>query len=173
VSNSRVFLLAVIFVLVAAASWFYLSQKYRSPVGDHLTVYYTKMDGTTEAPWTVSMRPRSRGETGEEHLQNAVLYAAVQAVAGPPGSVQAVRFPMGTLVKTVRVIGSNVDVDLSGAVKSGTGSFDESGEFKALVWTLTGLPGIQSVSIRVDGQRIDALPGGHLELDKPLHRSDW
>ena len=172
-SNSRVFFLIALFVLVAAGSWLFLAQKYRNPVGDHLTVYYTKMDGTTEVPWNVSMRPPVRGESGAEHVRNAATYAAVQAVAGPPGTVQAVRFPMGTVVKTVSVTGSNADVDLSGSVKNATGSFDESGEFKSLVWTLTALPGIESVSIRVDGARIDALPGGHLELDKPLRRSDW
>lgn len=172
-SNSRVFFLLALFVLAAAVSWFFLSQKYRSPIGDHLTVYYTKLDGTTEVPWSVTMRPQNRGESGAEHLQNAAFYAAVQAVAGPPGAVQAIRFPAGTVVKTLHVTGSDADVDLSGAVKSSTGSFDESGEFKALVWTLTGLPELQSVSIRVEGQRIDALPGGHLELDKPLRRSDW
>ncbi|GAC1652175.1 MAG: hypothetical protein NVS9B12_01320 [Vulcanimicrobiaceae bacterium] len=161
-------------MLVAAASWLYLA-KYHNPVGDHLTVYYTKSDGTTEVPWSVSMRPPSRGESGAEHVQNAAFYAAVQAVAGPPSTVAAVRFPRGTVVNSVHVTGSTVDVDLSGALKTATGSFDESAEFKALVWTLTdrGLPNIDSVTIRVEGRRLDSLPGGHLALDKPLRRSDW
>ncbi|GAC1613304.1 MAG: hypothetical protein NVS9B12_14550 [Vulcanimicrobiaceae bacterium] len=173
-SNSRIFFLLGMFVLVAAGAWLFLAQRNHSPVGDHLTVYYTKVDGVTEVPWDVSMRPQLSGEAGQEHLHNAALYAAVQAVAGPPSTADAIRFPAGTQVRAVSVIGSAADVDLSGAVKSNAGgSFGESGEFKALVWTLTGLPGIDSVSIRVDGQRLDALPGGHLELDKPLRRTDW
>ncbi|MDQ6929452.1 MAG: GerMN domain-containing protein [Candidatus Eremiobacteraeota bacterium] len=172
-SNSRVFILVAVFILAAAGTWLYFSKKFSNPVGDHVTIYYTKNDGTTEVPWAVSMRPPSRGETGIEHLQNAALYSAVQAVAGPPSGTAAVRFPIGTVVRSVHVTASSADVDLSGNVKSNTGSFDESGEFKALVWTLTGLPGIDSVAIRIDGKRLDALPGGHLELDKPLHRSDW
>ncbi|MDP9018209.1 MAG: GerMN domain-containing protein [Candidatus Eremiobacteraeota bacterium] len=173
-SNSRIFFLLGLFVLIAVGAWLFLAQRNHSPVGDHLTVYYTNVDGKTVTPWTVSMRPQQSGEAGQEHLHNAALYAAVQAVAGPPSTTDAIRFPAGTQVRTVSVTGSTAEVDLSGAVKSPAGgSFGESGEFKALVWTLTGLPGIDSVRIRVDGQRLDALPGGHFELDKPLHRADW
>lgn len=146
----------------------------RSPIGDRITIYYTKIDGTTETPWTVSMRSQVSGESAAEHLQNAALYAAVQAVAGPPSTVEAVRFPPGTQVNSVHVTSSIAEVDLSNAVKSQAGgSFGESGEFKSLVWTLTSLPGIDGVGIRVDGQRLAVLPGGHLDLEKPLHRSDW
>lgn len=173
-SRSRVFLLIGLFIAVSAASWLYLSAIHKSPVGDSLTVYYTKVDGTTEVPWTVSMRPQAGNESGAEHLQNAALYAAVQAVAGPPGTVEAIRFPSGTQVRSVTVTGKTADVDLSGEVKNtGGGSFGESGEFKALVWTLTQLPGIEAVGIRVDGRKLDALPGGHLALDQPLRRTDW
>ena len=171
--NSRVFLLLAVFVLVVTAAWLYFSKKSSTPIDEHITVYYTKNDGSSEVPWSVSMRPQTAGESGAEHLQNTALYAAVQAVAGPPSTVPAIRFPIGTVVKSVHVTGSTADVDLSGAIKSGTGSFEESGEFKALVWTLTALPNVDSVGIRIDGGRLDSLPGGHLELDKPLRRSDW
>jgi hypothetical protein len=29
------------------------------------------------------------------------------------------------------------------------------------------------VQVTVDGVRLETLPGGHLELDQPLHRSDF
>lgn len=173
-SNSRIFFLLGLFVVVAAMAWVYLAQRNHNPVGDHITVYYTKVDGTTEVPWSVSMRPQQNGESGAEHLQYAALYAAVQAVAGPPSTTEAIRFPVGTHVRTVHVTGSTADVDLSPEVQSDQGgSFGESGEFKSLVWTLTGLPGIDSVLVRVDGRRLDALRGGHLALDKALRRTDW
>lgn len=173
-SNSRILFLAALFAVIAAIAYFLLVKHQQSPIGEQITIYYTKVDGTTEVPWNVTMRPQLKGESVAEHLNNAALYAAVQAVAGPPGTTDAIRFPAGTRVHSVRVTGSTAQVDLSPEVKSsGGGSFGESGEFKALVWTLTALPGIDSVAIRVDGQSLDALPGGHLELDKPLHRSDW
>ena len=50
---------------------------------------------------------------------------------------------------------------------------NEGGEFKALVWTLTSLPGIDAVAVTVAGKKIATLPGGSFELDEPLRRSDW
>ena len=143
-------------------------------MGDRITVYYTKLDGGSEVPWTVSMRPQEPNESAAEHLQNAVLYAATQAVAGPPSDVQALRFPAGTHVLGASVNDSTATVDLSGEVKNqSAGVLGESGEFKSLVWTLTALPGISQVAVRVQGQTLSTLPGGHLEIDEPLRRSDW
>jgi len=143
-------------------------------VGDRVTVYYTKLDGASEVPWTVSMRPQEANESAAEHLQNAVLYAATQAVAGPPSDVQALRFPVGTHVLGASVNDSTATVDLSGEVKNqSAGVLGESGQFKSLVWTLTALPGISQVAVRVQGQTLSTLPGGHLEIDEPLRRSDW
>jgi spore germination protein GerM len=88
--------------------------------------------------------------------------------------VQAIRFPPGTRVIGVSVDGSTATVDLSKEVEAQAGgSFGENGEFKGLVYTVTGIPGIDAVQITVDGSRLETLPGGHLELDQPLHRSDW
>ena len=70
--------------------------------------------------------------------------------------------------------GSTATVDLSKVVEQQAGgTFGENGEFKGLVYTVTGIRGIDAVQITVEGSRLDTLPGGHLELDQPLHRSDW
>ena len=165
--------LVALLILVAAGSWFYLSHR-APPSPERLTVYYTKSDGTTLGRWSVSLRPAQAGESAAEHQRNMALYAAVQAVAGPPSGVQAIRFPNGTHVIDSRVSGSIATVDLSNEVsQQGGGTFGESGEFKGLVYTVTGVPGIDAVQVLVGGRKLDALPGGHLELDQPLHRSDW
>ncbi|MGH8164515.1 MAG: GerMN domain-containing protein, partial [Rhodanobacteraceae bacterium] len=153
-------------------SWFFLARR-SSPVGNELTVYYTKSDGVTEVPWNVSMRPQQPGESATEHLHNTVLYAATQAFAGPPSTTAAVRFPPGTHVLSADVKSGTALVDISKEVESQTGSYGETGEFKSLVWTLTGLPGIHAVAVRIAGEKLDTLPGGHLELDQPLQRSDF
>lgn len=143
-------------------------------VGNTITVYYTKTDGGSEEPWTVSMRPRAANESSAAYLRSAVLYAATQAVAGPPADVGALRFPTGTHVLSADVTGSTAQINLSGEVDHEMGGvIGESGAFKALVWTLTSLPGIDSVAVRVEGAQLATLPGGHLEIDEPLHRSDW
>lgn len=169
----RLPLLILVLAIVAAGTWYYLS--HRPPAaGGSLTVYYTKLDGTTLGTLSVSLRAQQPGESAAEHRHNSALYAAVEAVAGPPSEVQAIRFPAGTRVLGAIVNGSTATVDLSKEVEQQPGgAFAENGEFKALVYTLTGLPGIDAVQVKVEGQKLPTLPGGHVELDTPLHRTDF
>ncbi len=171
--GTRTLALVVLLAIVAAGAWLYLSHK-PPELGGSLTVYYTKLDGTTLGTQSVSLRPREPGESAAEHLRNAVLYAAVQAVAGPPSDVQAIRFPPGTRVQDASVSGSTATIDLSKDVeRQPGGTFGENGMFKALVYTVTAVPAIAAVKITIGGASLPTLPGGHLELDEPLHRSDF
>lgn len=170
--SGRTFILLAVLIVAAALAWWFLRPK--PAVSDHLTVYYTKLDGNSLGTWTVSLRPAQPGESGSEHLHNVALYAAVQSVAGPPSDVIAIRFPAGTTVRNVLVKGSTATVDLSKDVAASSGgSFAENGEFKGLVYTLTGIPPINAVQVLIEGRKVETLPGGHLELDTPLRRSDW
>lgn len=168
--NSRVFFLLALLIAVAAVAW-YLSSHRASP--GEVTVYYSKVDGQSEIPWTISMRKQQSGESAAAYAQYVALYAASQAVAGPPSDVTAIRFPAGTRVLSVRVDGTTATVDLSPEVNHPSGALNEGGEFKALIWTLTALPGIDSVAVRVAGSKVATLNGGSFELDEPLRRSDW
>ena len=164
-SNSRLPVLIVLALLAAVIGWWWYGHSAK-PAGS-ITVYYTKLDGQTEVPWHVSLGPA-------HDLQSVAFYAAAQALAGPAPDVQAVRFPVGTHTRSVHVDGSTVTVDLSAEVtKSGGGSFSESGAFKALVWTMTGISGVSAVAVRVEGAKVTTLPGGHLEIDEPLTRANW
>jgi spore germination protein GerM len=162
---TRAAALVLLLVAVAAGSWWFFGRHTSEP--DTVAVYYTKADGTTVVPWNVSLGPA-------RDPRSAAFYAAVQAVAGPPAGIDAVRFPNGTTVLSAAVDGSTVDVDLSKNVGAAVeGSFNEAAEFKALVYTLTALPGISSVRVSVAGERVATLPGGHLELDEPLTRQSF
>jgi spore germination protein GerM len=174
VKKSRTLFLIALLIVVAAASWWFLSRREQTAVPSQIPVSYTEIDGKTQATWPVSMRPQQPSETATEHLHNAALFAAVAAVAGPPADVEAVRFPPGTRVNSVTVNGTTATVDLSGEVAKGVGgTFGENGEFKALVYTLTALPGIDAVQVTVEGRKLATLPGGNVELDQPLRRSDF
>jgi hypothetical protein len=143
---TRAVALVLLLVAVAAASWWFFGRHTNEP--SSVAVYYTKLDGTTLVPWTVSL--------------------------GPARDRDAVRFPPGTTVLSAHVDGSTADVDLSKDVGVAVqGSFNEAAEFKALVYTLTALPGISSVRVSVAGQTLATLPGGHLELDEPLSRQSF
>ena len=162
-------LVLVLFAVAIAVGWLWNHRPPTTPAADAIDVYYTKAaDGTTLVPWRVTLgAARDRA--------SVAFYAATSAVAGPPVGVDAVRFPAGTRVRAVDVQGSTADVDLSKEVAaSAEGGFAESAEFKALVWTLTQPSiGITSVKVRIGGERVATLPGGHLELDEPLSRSSF
>ncbi len=166
-------ILVVLLAIVAAGTWYYHLQRTTSN-GETMAVYYAKLDGNSLGDLRVSLRPRQPDESVAEHRHNTVLYAAVEAVAGPPNDIKAIRFPPGTRVRSADIDGTTATVDLSKEVEQQAGgSFGENGEFKALVYTVTGIRGINAVQVTVDGARLETLPGGHLELDQPLHRSDW
>ena len=167
---SRILFLVVLLIAVAAIAWYFTS--HRQAAGG-VTVYYTKVDGASEIPWTISVRPPNTRESAADYAQYLALYAASQAVAGPPQSVTAVRFPAGTHVLSASVDGTTATVDLSADANRSGGTLNESGEFKSLVWTLTSLPGIDRVAVRIAGNKVATLPGGNFELDEPLRRSDW
>ena len=169
--NSRLFFLLALLIAVAAIAWYISS--HRSSPGE-VTVYYSKVDGQSEIPWTISARAQQPGESAAAYAQYLALYSASQAVSGPPSDVTAIRFPARTRVLSVSVDGTTATIDLSAEVNHpGDGALTESGEFKALIWTLTALPGIDRVAVRVAGSKVATLNGGSFELDEPLRRSDW
>lgn len=166
--------LILILIVIGFAAWHAFAPKPGAPVARHLTVYYAKTDGHSMGTWDVSTRSPQTGSSGIERLHDEVLYAAVQAVAGPPSDVSAIRFPTGTHVLGVSIDGAIATVDLSPQVDSQAGGeLGENGEFKELVYTVTGVPGIDAVKVTVAGRALATLPGGQFELDTPLRRSDW
>jgi len=157
-------ILALLAAVAFVAAWYFGNRSSTTPASE-ITAYYCKIDGTTLEPYTVTL-----GSARDR--RSVAFYAATQAVAGPSADVEAVRFPPGTFVQSLDVVNSTAVVSLSKNVENtGGGSFTESGMFKALVWTLTAIPGISDVQVKVDNVRIASLPGGHLELDQPLTRS--
>ncbi len=165
----RPLLIGIVIVAVLAVAVFIGYRAATNNAGpDHVAVFYTQLDGDTVVPWNVSL-----GSARDP--ASVAFYAATQAAAGPAPDVRAIRFPAGTIVRRVDVTDATAVVDLGGAVTKRTdgGSFAETGEFKALVWTLTALPHITSVRVTIDGKTVAALPGGQYELDEPLSRSSF
>jgi len=163
----RALVVVALFVVAVYYGYRVFAGRPRPVAAATVTVYYCKTDGQTLVPWKLTLGPaRDR--------KSVAFYAATQAVAGPSSDIDAIRFPSGTIVHAVDVDGSTAIVDLGGALAKPTaGSFAESAEFKALVWTLTALPGIGSVQVKLDGIRVPTLPGGHFELDEPLSRASF
>lgn len=102
-------------------------------------------------------------------------YAVNQLLAGPSVARDTiVMFPAGTQA-TVSQQGSTAIVNLRGPISRSfqSGGTDEAAMFKSLTYTLTGLPGVSSVQVLIDGKKQASLPGGAFELDEPLTRSTF
>ena len=106
VRSTRLPILVVLLAIVAAGTWYYSLTSRADATAKRSRSTTRSSTGTTLGAVRVSMRPRQPDESAAEHLHNTVLYAAVQAVAGPPNDVQAIRFPPGTRVLGVSVDGS-------------------------------------------------------------------
>ncbi len=163
---------AVVVVALLAVAAFVGYRFVSHPTADDssrsVAVYYVKPESDALAKWSVSLSPKATD------IESVAFYATAQVLAGPPTETQAIRFPTGTIARSVRVAGTTATVDLGGAIdKPQAGSYGESGEFRALVWTLTALHDITAVQILVDGVRVATLPGGHVELDQPLTRQSF
>ncbi len=164
----RALVLAVLFVVAVAVAWWYTHRQISlGRRHDHRVLRESRRDDAGSLARFRSVRRAIRA--------SVAFYAATQCVAGPPPGTEAVRFPAGTRVRAVDVVGTTADVDLTKDVASSAeGGFAESAEFKALVWTLTQPSlDLSAVTVRVDGARVATLPGGHLELDEPLSRSSF
>ncbi len=163
--KSRAVAILAIFVVAGFLGYWFAGRR-QAPSHD-VTVYYVRGDGESLGSWNVSLG-KARDRT------SVAFYATAQAVAGPPPSVEAVRFPAGTIVRAVRIDGTSALVDLGGAIaRPQAGSLTETAEFKGLVYTLTALPRVTSVAVRIDGSRVASLAGGHFELDEPLTRASF
>ena len=155
------------FMLVAAAVAG-CARNQRTVTPHEVTVYYCRA-GTgvlVSVPYTVDAK-----------LQGAALdnFLVSQVIAGPSGGREALAlFPADTTA-TVTKSGQTDVVDLRGSLdkRYPGGTTDEIGMFKSLVYTLTAQPNVKDVQVKVDGQTLAALPGGHLELDEPLTRETF
>lgn len=164
----RALVVVALLAVAAFVGYRFASRPAADQAARSIAVYYVTPETDALAKWSVSLSSKA------SDIDSEALYATTQVLAGPPTETQAIRFPMGTIARSVRVAGKTATVDLGGAVaKPQGGSYGESGEFRALVWTLTALPDITAVQILVDGSRVATLPGGHVELDQPLTRQSF
>src|SRR5579872_2329602 len=138
------------------------------PPTNQITVYYSKAGSDTLVAFHYSAAP---GLSGAARAQ----YAVEQLLAGPlDPAADLLTFPPDTRAK-VSLKEATAVVDLTGSItkRFSRGAGDEAGLFKSLTYTVTDIPGITAVQIRLNGVVVPSLPGGQLELDEPLSRTTF
>lgn len=81
--------------------------------------------------------------------------------------------PDKTKILGVRQAGSIAVINLSEEFESGGGSASITLRVAEIVYTLTERQGIKSVQILINGEKVEALGGEGLIIDKPLTRADF
>jgi peptidoglycan hydrolase-like protein with peptidoglycan-binding domain len=98
-------------------------------------------------------------------------------VAGPTQAERAQGFsteiPAGTKLRGVTLRGGVASVDLTRAFESGGGSASMFARLSELVYTATGVPGVKSVRLLLDGKRVVAIGGEGVMVDRPLTRGTF
>jgi peptidoglycan hydrolase-like protein with peptidoglycan-binding domain len=98
-------------------------------------------------------------------------------VAGPTQAERAQGFateiPAGTRLRGVTLRGRVAFVDLTRAFESGGGSASMLARLSQLVYTATGVPGVESVRLLLDGKRVEFIGGEGVMVDHPLTRATF
>lgn len=108
----------------------------------------------------------------------AVLRAALEALlAGPSASEKSgglsSTIPAGTKLRGVDLAANVAVIDLSREFESGGGTLSMTNRLAQVVFTATQFPGVDAVSFKIEGTRIDVLGGEGIIIDRPQTRKDF
>lgn len=119
--------------------------------------------------------PRLAREFHKTTLQDGSVPAQVRAAVTEMLSRNAVDpdyrnlWPPAARVANVSISGQTATVDLTGATVNSLGAEAAHIAVQQLVWTVTAVPNLVDVSLRLDGRPANDL-WGHVDVSKPLRR---
>jgi spore germination protein GerM len=120
--------------------------------------------------------PRSLAPDGDDASEIAALWLRT-LVSGRPSPVAetggSTAIPDGTKLLSVTRDGNVANVDLSREFESGGGSLSMELRVGQVVYTATGIEGIDAVRILLEGERVDAIGGEGFVVSEPLARRDF
>jgi spore germination protein GerM len=120
--------------------------------------------------------PRSLAPDNDDISKIAALWlrTLVSEVPGPVAETGgSTAIPDGTELLSVTRDGDVLNVDLSREFESGGGSLSMELRVGQVVYTATGVKGIDAVRILLEGERVDAIGGEGFVVSKPLTRRDF
>jgi len=158
-------LLVVLAAVVLAVRWFS-----RPPA--EVDAYFVHFDDVHHTGALVSVR--RPGPRRDASLRARLETALRALLAGPSPDERrqgmTSEIPAGTALRSVRVDGTTLTVDLSSNFASGGGSTSMLARLSQIVYTATQFPQIPQVRLLLDGQRVQALGGEGVLIEDPLRR---
>lgn len=135
------------------------------PVTQQAVRVYWLQD-TGNSAQLVSNLVRLKSDIGDRHLEVALK----SLLAGPEDPAISTTIPVGTKLRSVRVDNNGIYVDLSREFTSGGGTTSMTGRLGQIVYTATTLQSDATVWISVEGEPLEYLGGGGLEVAQPITR---
>lgn len=130
-------------------------------------IYLIRIDDRTER---ISMNPVSRTVKGEPSVQQALA----ELIKGPTASEKRrgllTAVPPDLRVRSVSVKNRTAEIDFNGAIEQNAAGSVLIGRMDQIVMTATGIGGVDSVIIKINGRRRQTLGGDGLSIGGPLHR---
>jgi hypothetical protein len=111
------------------------------------------------------------GDLASGSLEALVAGPTEDETAGTPSVSSAI--PEGTAVLSVEIESGLAAVDLSGEFDDGGGSSSMFARLAQVVYTLTGIDGVEQVEFMIEGQPVTVFSAEGIELDGPQERSDY
>lgn len=127
---------------------------------DAVVVYFSTPNGKYLVPVTLPINP----------TQRAVEVAVEKLLAGPPDKSLARTLPEGTKIRGMYLVGNTAFVDLTGEVRRLADKEAAERGIRSLLLTVTEFPGVDQVTLLVDGQAETNLAG--LELNQQMPRPE-
>jgi len=158
-------LLVLLAAAVLAVRWFS-----RAPA--EVDAYFVHFDDAHHTAALVSVRRPSPGRDASVRTRLEVALRALLAGPSPAERRHGMtsEIPPGTALRSVRVDGTTLTVDLSSAFARGGGSTSMLARLSQVVYTATQFPQIPQVRLLLDGQRVETLGGEGLLIEDPLRR---
>lgn len=136
---------------------------------DH--VFFMQDSGGTDfrlAPFLVSVY-RDMGQ-----VTAAEVVEILMAGPGPDEEAAGISSAVPEVpVLAVTIADGVASVDLDGSFEAGGGTLMMGSRLAQLTWTLTGLEGVESVSLLLDGTVVGTFSGEGIILDGPMVRDDF
>ncbi|MEO5618784.1 MAG: Gmad2 immunoglobulin-like domain-containing protein [Candidatus Eisenbacteria bacterium] len=132
-----------------------------------LSVYFGDAQAARLVPVTRYLNPDS-----------GLARGAVLALLAGPDTTDRMRglstgIPPGSRLLGITVRDSIATVDLSRTFESGAGSASVLLRIAQLVYSLSRVPGVRAVQLRLEGRAVETFSNEGLELAQPLVRSDY
>jgi len=112
------------------------------------------------------------------HPDSGLARGAMLALLAGPGPADETRGLTSSIPPDSRLLGitvhdSSATVDMARVFESGGGAAAVRIRLAQLVYTLTGVPGVRSVRLWLEGRPVDVFSAEGLDISQPLTRADF